>query len=77
MKIQSLYWNKQDVVIQHPSSVVSMQRVNMLTGGIFGTSAYLIHIVVFTSFFLHEYVLNVYKTPFCRMPPKEALDIHL
>ena len=53
MKIQSLYWNKQDVVIQHPSSVVSMQRVNTLIGGIFGTGAYLIHVhvVVFTSFF--------------------------
>ena len=47
--IQSLYWNKQDVVIQIQSSVVKMERANQLIGEILWTGEYLIHIISLTS----------------------------
>ena len=48
--IQSLYWNKQNVVVQYQSSAVRMERVEMSFGGILLTSEYLIY----TSFFSEQ-----------------------
>ena len=48
IKIQSLYWNKQDVVVRYQNSSIKMEHVKSLIGELPCTGAYSIYVTLFT-----------------------------